>query len=89
MAKRISATEAKNNFGGLLEDVATLGRVDIVRHGRLVAIVMSPLHAAGAAELGGLGGPAQSARPDPAHMIPAKLARSARVRPPQADFDDD
>jgi len=57
MAKRISATEAKNNFGALLEDVAMLGRVDIVRHGRLVAVVLSPLHAPTVPELG------ESARP--------------------------
>jgi prevent-host-death family protein len=42
MAKRISASDAKNNFGGLLEDVAELGRVDIIRHGRLVAVVLAP-----------------------------------------------
>ena len=37
MSKRISASDAKNNFGGLLEDVANLGRVEIPKHGRLVA----------------------------------------------------
>ncbi|MDR2214675.1 MAG: type II toxin-antitoxin system prevent-host-death family antitoxin, partial [Nevskiaceae bacterium] len=42
MSKRISASDAKNNFGGLLEDVASLGRVEIVKHGRLVAVVLSP-----------------------------------------------
>lgn len=57
MAKRISATEAKNNFGALLEDVAMLGRVDIVRHGRLVAVVLSPLHVPTTSEL------RESARP--------------------------
>ena len=41
-SKRVSASNAKNNFGGLLEDVAALGRVDIVKHGRLVAVVLSP-----------------------------------------------
>ena len=42
MSKSISATDAKNNFGGLLDDVAVLGRVDIVKHGRLVAVMLSP-----------------------------------------------
>ena len=40
--KSVSASDAKNNFGGLLEDVAALGRVNIVKHGRLVAVVLSP-----------------------------------------------
>src|SRR5262245_49215469 len=42
MAKKLRATEAKNNFGGMLEDVMTFGRVEIVRHGRVVAVVLSP-----------------------------------------------
>jgi len=62
MAKRISATKAKNNFGALLEDVAMLGRVDIVRHGRVVAVVLSPCHAPTASELRE---PSRPARPDP------------------------
>ena len=73
MAKLISATEAKNNFGKLLEDVAMFGRVDIVRHGRLVAVVLSPLHAPAASELRES---ARSARPDPTHDFGA---------PPTAD----
>jgi prevent-host-death family protein len=40
--KRVSASQAKNNFGGLLEDVAALGCVEIVKHGRPVAVVLSP-----------------------------------------------
>lgn len=31
-----------NGDVGLLDDVAALGRVDIVKHGRLVAVVLSP-----------------------------------------------
>jgi len=42
MYKNTSATDAKNNFGGLLDDVAAVGRVNIVKHGRLVAVVLSP-----------------------------------------------
>lgn len=85
--KKISASDAKNSFGGLLEDVAALGRVDIVKHGRLVAIVLSPraLEALRA-------GPVAS-REDGAwgekHMIPPRRARAARiVRKPDA-FDED
>ncbi len=88
MSKRISATDAKNNFGGLLEDVATLGRVDIVRHGRVVAIVLAPRNAP----------PDMApARSDPngepekwrsKHMIPAELARAARRIGPAVDFDE-
>jgi hypothetical protein len=42
MSKNESASDAKNNFGGLLEDVAALGRVNSMKHGRLVAVVLSP-----------------------------------------------
>ena len=42
MSKKISASDAKNNFGGLLEDVAAFARGDVVKHGRLVAVVLSP-----------------------------------------------
>ncbi|MGH8265653.1 MAG: type II toxin-antitoxin system Phd/YefM family antitoxin, partial [Steroidobacteraceae bacterium] len=42
MSKQVSASDAKNNFGGLLQDVAALGRVEIMKHGRLVAVVLSP-----------------------------------------------
>jgi prevent-host-death family protein len=87
MAKRIAATDAKNNFGGLLEDVAALGRVDIVRHGRLVAIVLSPR------ALGGALDPSAAATPEAkwgaTHMIPPKLARAARMVKPPRGFDDD
>ena len=42
MALRITATDAKNKFGDLLELAAWHGRVDIVRHGRVVASVVAP-----------------------------------------------
>ncbi|MEZ5475553.1 MAG: type II toxin-antitoxin system prevent-host-death family antitoxin [Steroidobacteraceae bacterium] len=42
MAKPISATDANNNFGGLLHDVQMLGSVGITQHGRVLAIVLSP-----------------------------------------------
>ena len=85
MPKNISASDAKNNFGGLLDDVAALGRVDIVKHGRLVAVVLSPrafdssLAAAGAKD-------GQWGRK---HMIPAELARAARMLNRPSTFDEE
>jgi prevent-host-death family protein len=87
MAKQVPATDAKNNFGRLLEDVATLGRVDIVRHGRLVAIVLSPRALRGALN------PSAAATAETkwaaTHMIPPDLARAARMVKPPRGFDDD
>jgi prevent-host-death family protein len=85
--KRVSASDAKNNFGGLLEDVAALGRVEIVRHGRLVAIVLSPR---ALDELRGPGSPARgSSTWGRTHMIPPDDARTAQVIEAPGDFDDD
>lgn len=87
MPKRISATDAKNNFGGLLEDVAALGRVDIVRHGRVVAIVLAPRNAPDIPPASG----DTNVEPEKwrsKHMIPAPLARAARRIGPAVDFDD-
>ncbi len=89
MNKRVSATDAKNNFGGLLEDVAVLGQVEVVRHGRLVAVVLSPREWR---LLAGRSPPAESAQGEEwrrNHMIPASLARAARRVGPPVDFDDD
>ena len=84
MAKIISATDAKNNFGGLLEDVATLGRVEIVKHGRLVAVVLSPRALEGDA-----GEPRASAGAWGAtHMIPPERARAATMTRRPRDFGD-
>lgn len=87
MAKRVSASDAKNNFGGLLDDVATLGRVDIVKHGRLVAVVLSPR------AYDARGEPDKVEQKDPswgrAHMIPSRLARQARVLEWPTGFDDE
>ena len=87
MAKNLSASDAKNNFGGLLEDVATLGRVDIMKHGRLVAVVLSPRAfdaslAAGAAE-------PQHGQWGKKHMIPPELARAARMLNRPNTFDEE
>lgn len=86
MAKRVSASDAKNNFGGLLEDVAALGRVDILKHGRLVAVMLSPrmldsVESAGAAE--------RQERWGEKHMIPPESARAARMLSGNSLFDDD
>ena len=87
MSKHVSATDAKNNFGGLLEDVTALGRVDIVKHGRLVAVVMSPRALQAALSTAA---PAASSDWGTTHMIPPELARAARVIAPAAvDFDED
>lgn len=89
MAKRVTATDAKNNFGGLLEEVAGSGRVEIVRHGRVVAVVLSPRELQSmalrpAAQVSqGVDGWRRN------HMIPARLARAARrVDSPATDDDD-
>lgn len=87
MSKSISASDAKNNFGGLLEDVAALGRVDILKHGRLVAVVMSPraLHDALPAHAVEERGRAWGEK----HMIPQEHARAARMLNPPSSFDEE
>jgi prevent-host-death family protein len=83
MTKQVRATDAKNNFGGLLEDVALLGRIDIVRHGRLAAVVLSPRE---------LEAVTRSAKvrnqPESTHMIPRALARESRLAREPRDLDD-
>lgn len=88
MAKRISATDAKNNFGGLLEDVTALGRVDIVRHGRVVAVVLAPRNVPAASEAASSDADGEPEKRRRTHMIPAPLARAARRIGRPADFDD-
>jgi len=86
MSKLVSASDAKNNFGGLLESVAALGRVDVVRHGRPVAVVLSPRYFQTLIEA------ARSAPVAPVvnkRMIPAHLARAARMRGPPVEFNED
>jgi prevent-host-death family protein len=87
MIKSVSATDAKNNFGGLLDDVAALGRVDVVKHGRLVAVVLSPRALDAAAIVG------EAERKDrqwgKMHMIPAELARAARMLNRPSTFDEE
>jgi prevent-host-death family protein len=87
MSKSVSASDAKNNFGGLLEDVAALGRVDIVKHGRLVAVVLSP-QAFDSALAAGVAG-AQDDRWGKKHMIPPELARAARMLKRPSTFDEE
>ena len=87
MAKQISASHAKNNFGGLLDDVAALGCVEIVKHGRLVAVVLSPrafeeVRIAGRARKQGVSWGEK-------HMIPPRSARAARMLNAPSDFDEE
>ncbi|HET6631059.1 MAG TPA: type II toxin-antitoxin system Phd/YefM family antitoxin [Woeseiaceae bacterium] len=87
MSKRISASDAKNNFGGVLEEIAVSGRVDILKHGRLVAVMLSPrllesLESAGAVV-------EQDRRWGKKHMIPPESARAARMLSAPGGFDDD
>lgn len=85
MVKRVSASDAKNNFGGLLEDVAALGRVDIIKHGRLVAVVLSPRALnSSAGEVG-----EQAGVWGKEHMIPADSARGARMLGVASCFDEE
>ena len=86
MSKQISASDAKNNFGGLLEDVAVLGRVEIMKHGRLVAVVLSP-RALNRAPVESAG--AQDGRWGAKHMIPPERARAARMLRVPRDFNDE
>ncbi|HZD52602.1 MAG TPA: type II toxin-antitoxin system prevent-host-death family antitoxin [Woeseiaceae bacterium] len=87
MAKRVSASDAKNSFGGLLEDVAELGRVDILKHGRLVAVVLSP-RMLDSPECAGREGEGEE-RWGQKHMIPPEHARAARMLSVPGSFDDD
>jgi prevent-host-death family protein len=84
--KKVPATAAKNNFGGLLEDVAALGRVDVVRHGRLVAVVLSPRAFAAASLVSDVNEQGQWSKN---HMIAPKLARTARMLNRPSTFDEE
>jgi prevent-host-death family protein len=86
MPKRVSASDAKNNFGGLLEDVAALGRVDIVKHGRLVAVVLSPRALNSALPAGEA---AKDGEWGKTHMIPPESARGARMLSRPSSFDEE
>ncbi len=87
MSKNVSASDAKNNFGGLLDDVAALGRVDIVKHGRLVAVVLSP-RAFDSSLAGDVAG-ANDTQWGKKHMIPLEDARAARILNRPSTFDED
>ncbi len=85
--KRVSASQAKNNFGGLLDDVAALGCLEIVKHGRPVAVILS---------LDALDAIRGAPRPEnqnglwgATHMIPADKARAARMVSASSDFDEE
>jgi prevent-host-death family protein len=84
MQKRVSASDAKNNFGGLLEDVALLGRVDVMKHGRLVAVVLSPRALSSSSA-----GAGQRSAWGEKHMIPPERARAARMLNRPTSFDEE
>jgi prevent-host-death family protein len=84
MPKTVSASDAKNNFGGLLDDVAALGRVDILKHGRLVAVVLSPRSFEAAS-----GPEPQGNHWGKNHMIAPESARSARILNKPSTFDEE
>ena len=86
MAKQVSASDAKNKFGGVLEDVAALGRVDVVKHGRLVAVVLSPR---AYEEVARRGEKLPSKRWGEKHMIPPDRARAAKMVRRPAGFDEE
>ena len=86
MKRQVSATDAKNNFGGLLEDVAAFGRVDIIKHGRLVAVVLAPRMLDASPEQPD--GRASANAWGATHMIPAAQARAARMTKAPRGFDD-
>jgi prevent-host-death family protein len=85
--KQVSASHVKNSFGGLLDDVAALGCVEIVKHGRPVAVILSPR----ALEELRRGGRAANPRGSwgETHMIPPDKARAARMVHPATDFDEE
>lgn len=85
--KRVSASHAKNNFGGLLDDVAALGCVEIVKHGRPVAIVLSPRALEDVR--GARRAQAQTGSWGETHMIPPDKARAARMVSLSNDFDEE
>jgi len=87
MAKQVSASDAKNNFGGLLDDVAALGRVDVMKHGRLVAVMLSAQ--ALNALLEERNGARAKAHWGEKHMIPPDRARAARMIRAPRGFDEE
>ncbi len=87
MPKQVSASNAKNNFGGLLEDVAALGRVDVVKHGRVVAVVLSPRALEDA--VGKRAGASPGSSWGVKHMIPPDRARAAKMISVPAGFEDE
>lgn len=83
--KRVSASDAKNRFGGLLEEAAMHGRVDIVRHGRVVGVLLSPKVFE---ELQRGAKPEDVEKWGIAHFIPRASASQALLVQPPGDFDE-
>jgi len=83
--KRISASDAKNRFGSLLDEAAMDGCVEIVKHGRVVGVLLSP-KAYEALERAAR--PRASERWSSAHMIDPASAKAARLIRRPAGFDE-
>ncbi len=83
--RKVSASDAKNRFGALLEEAAQHDGVEIVRHGRVIGVLLSPK---AFAEL--VKGAARDVPPEwgASHMIPPDKARRARILKPPGDFDE-
>ena len=87
MRTHITASDAKKQFGRLLDAVTALGCVDIVKRGRRVAVVLSPREFGrlqAAAE-----GSAAGGQWGATHMVPPELARAARMLTVPSTFDED
>jgi len=88
MAKQFTATSAKNAFGELLDEVASLGQVEIVKHGRVVAVMLAPREIEALRARAGMPlSDSDSWRRN--HVIPADLARRARILRSPAALDED
>ena len=78
--KKVSASDAKNRFGSLLDEAAMDGCVEIVKHGRVVAVMLSP-KVYEALQKAAKSPP--DARWSAPHMIsPAKAGAAKVIRPP-------
>ena len=83
--KKVAASDAKNRFGSLLDEAAMNGCIEIVKHGRVVGILLSPkayeeiLRSSACSEASSWGS---------AHMIAPAKARAAKIIQKPAGFDE-
>ena len=83
--KKVAASDAKNRFGSLLEEAAVYGCVGIVKHGRVVGVLMSSkafddIQRSSSAQV--------DQRWSAAHMIEPSKARAARLIRKPVGFDE-